>query len=429
MDARPMTDSKTRFIKFADAEIVRSAALPGVSQLRDPRHPALLLRFRKDRARASWHIVRHVGGKSLSTKLGNWPDLKAAAVLEMLPRQLARLTDDGAAVVAVSGWGLVADLLRWYEERTSRLRSLSSKRRGTVRSLVACQLLPRLGSLRLDHVDYAALDSRLVIPMQDVHSLAYTRQAFGVLKRAFKQAATHKMISVNPLSAVVFTDFIDTPVEPKASRLRPHHVPAILSALADLWKSRPADAMLALLMLCHGTRISETRLTKWVNIQPAGGEWFIPGEDTKNGNEHRLPITRQVADLLALYASRQQQAGYSGAYLFPRGDGKPWTDSQGQDVFERIGAGEWSSHDLRKVARSMWADLGVDYLIGELLLNHALKDLDAVYIHTHATTLKRDALERWHTWLDPRGLSFFATRTEPERPAPLNAVQANNCEA
>ncbi|MOA39003.1 hypothetical protein D3C78_1607480 [compost metagenome] len=60
----------------------------------------------------------------------------------------------------------------------------------------------------------------------------------------------------------------------------------------------------------------------------------------------------------------------------------------------------------------MWADLGVDYLIGELLLNHALDNLDATYIHTQATALKRDALERWHTYLAERGL-FFATGTWP----------------
>ena len=74
----------------------------------------------------------------------------------------------------------------------------------------------------------------------------------------------------------------------------------------------------------------------------------------------------------------------------------------------------------------MWADLGVDYLIGELLLNHALDDLDAAYIHTHAMTLKRDALERWHLWLAARGLPFFATGTEPGRPAEQNTVQPSS---
>ncbi|MGU2475996.1 tyrosine-type recombinase/integrase [Pseudomonas aeruginosa] len=421
-----MTESQTLHIKFSEAEVKRAAELRTVRQLRDPRFPPLLLRFNADRSRGSWHIVRHVGGKSPSTKLGNWPDLPVRAALELLPKKLAELTADASAVVSVSGWDRVEDLLRWFEDRAGRDRSLSRKRKSTILSLVARQLLPRVGSLRLGAVDRDALDERLVWPMQEVRSLAYTRQAFSLLKLAFKRAEKLKKISANPLAGVVFTDFIETPVRPKPCAIREQQVPEILTMLAEVWSRRPADALLALMMLCHGTRISETRLAKWSNVDLAeGGEWFIPAEDAKTKADHRLPITRQVRQLLTAYRARQVAAGYSGAYLFPRGDGHPLSEKQGQQVFERLTGGEWTSHDLRKIARSLWADLGVDYLIGELLLNHALDDLDTAYIHTHAKALKRDALERWHCWLEARGLSFFATETGPGRAAQATAPQAS----
>lgn len=411
-----MTDPKTIHTKFSEAEIRRLAELPHVRQVRDPRYPPLLLRYSRNRQRASWHIVRHVGGKSPMTKLGNWPELTSRAAIELLPQKIAELTADPSATVTVSGWDVVGDLLRWYEERSSRDRNLSSKRKATVRSLVACQLLPRMGSLRLLEVSRDAIDQRLVWPMQEVHSLAYTRQAFGLLKLAFRVACRLKRLTVNPLADVVFSDFIETPIRPKGARLRPQQLPELLAQLAELWEVQPHRAMLALMMLCHGTRISETRVAKWNNILlEEGGEWYLPQSDTKTGVEHRLPLTRQMRSLLQAYRARQLEAGYDGVYLFPRVDGKPWSEKQGQSVFERLGGDEWSSHDLRKVARSMWADLGVDYLIGELLLNHALDDLDAAYIHTHAMTLKRDALERWHLWLAARGLPFFAAGTEPGR--------------
>jgi integrase len=419
--------NKTLHIKFSEAEVKRYAAQLDVRNLRDPRTPALLLRFNGDHSRASWHIVRHVGGKSPSTKLGNWPDLPVRAALELLPKKLAELTADPAAVVAVSGWDKVNDLLDWYADRAARDRNLSSKRKSTVRSLIGCQLKPRVGSLRLLAVDRSALDERLIWPMQEVRSLAYTRQAFGLLKKAFKQAAGLKMLTVNPVADMVFTDFITTPIRPKGAALRPQQLPEVLGRLAELWASHPADAMLALMMLCHGTRITETRLAKWNNITlDQDGEWFLPAYDTKTRSDHRLPITRQVRAILSAYRARQNAKGYRGAYLFPNGDGQPLSASQAQAAFARISDGEWTSHDLRKVARSLWADLGVDYLIGELLLNHALDELDATYIHTHARTLKRDALERWHCYLDPRGLSFFATETEPGQPATLTERNANN---
>ena len=74
------------------------------------------------------------------------------------------------------------------------------KWKGTVRSLVACQLVPRVGSLNLQQIEHDALDKRLIWPMQEVHSLPYTRQAFGLLKTAFKRATKLKMLSVNPLA-------------------------------------------------------------------------------------------------------------------------------------------------------------------------------------------------------------------------------------
>lgn len=416
--------SKTLQIKFSDAEIRRQAAGPA-RDLRDPRYPALKLRFNQSRARASWLVVMHAG-KGTARKLGNWPDITAAAAIELLPKKLAELTADPSAVVATADWHTLGDLLHWFADRAGRDRTLSTKRKDTIRSLVACQLLPRVGSVRLVAVDRETLDERLVWPMQEVRSLAYTRQAFGLLKKACKQAAALKKLTRNPLADVVFTDFITAKIKPKGSRIRPQQLPEILATLGELWRTRPSEAMLPLLMLCHGTRISETRLSKWQNITLCdAGEWFIPASDTKTDADHRLPLTRHAIALLSAYRTRQLVSGYSGAYLFPRGDGAPLTESQGQAIFTRIGD-DWSSHDLRKVARSMWADLGVDYLIGELLLNHRLDDLDAAYIHTHATTLKRDALERWHTWLETRGLYFFATGTEPVCAAQATTSQTNN---
>ena len=85
--------------------------------------------------------------------------------------------------------------------------------------------------------------------------------------------------------------------------------------------------------------------------------------------------------------------------------------------------GEWSSHDLRKVARTQWMDLGIDYLVGEMLLNHAMKDLDATYIHTTAEGMKRKALETWHQHLDCHGFTALHGGTYPGQAAAPSSVQ------
>lgn len=421
-----MTDSNTLHVKFTDTELKRLASTSTVRDVRDARYPALRFRFGADRSRGSWHVVRHVGGKSPSKKMANWPDIPAKSAIELLPTKLAELTADPSSMIAVAGWDRVGDLLHWYKDRAEVDRGLSKSRRDNIRSLIACQLLPRLGSLRLVDMTGETVDERLIWPMQAVRSLAYTRQAFALLKSLCKRARKLKKLTVNPLGDVVFSDFTEVRVRPKACALRPQQIAEINQQATERWGGQVQAVMLVLMMLCHGTRIRETTLAKWSDFDLVeGGEWFIPAEHTKTRTELRLPLTRLVLGLLNAYRERQHRSGYRGIYLFPRGDGSPLKERQAQDrvaVFE----GEWTAHDLRKIARSMWADLGVDYLIGELLLNHALSDLDTAYIHTHAQTLKRDALERWHLWLEARGLPFFAAETAPRQPASGAALEANN---
>lgn len=412
-----MTTSQTQHVKFSEAEIKRLAGLPEVRQVRDPRYPPLMLRFGRNRNRASWLLVRHGNGKSQSKKIANWPDLPVKAAIELMPVKLAELTADPSAMIGAAGWVRVGDLLTWFNERAAVDRGLSKSRRDNIRSLITCQLLPRLSSLNLVDVDGESVDERLIWPMQEVRSLAYTRQAFALLKLAFKRAKKLKKLTLNPLGDVVFSDFTEVRVRPKPCAIRPQQLPDILSTAATLWVRDVQAAMLVVLMLCHGTRIHETTLAKWRDFDLVeGGEWFLPAEQTKTKADHRLPLTVHTLSILKAYRQWQRLAGYSGVYLFPRGDGDPLSDRQAQDKVELFG-GEWSAHDLRKIARTLWADLGVDYLIGELLLNHALRDLDAAYIHTHAQALKREALERWHQYLAERGLSFFAIETSPGQAA------------
>lgn len=72
-----------------------------------------------------------------------------------------------------------------------------------------------------------------------------------------------------------------------------------------------------------------------------------------------------------------------------------------------MGQGEWTSHDLRKLARTGWADLGIDHLVGELLINHAMGHNVKVYIQSGVMARKREALETWHAHLDQHGFGLI----------------------
>ncbi len=337
--------------------------------------------------------------KGVWNRIGHYPDLTAKQVMAALPEIRLRLeAGDGANL---SGWVTTRELLDWYADRMARDRSLSSKRKKTGASLIKCHLKPLLGDVPLASINKATLDDKFMWPAQESIGIDYVRSAFQLLALAFRQAFKLRLIAVNPMKDVKFSDFSKAKVGVKPSRLRVTQLQDLADRLRGDRCAAP-DAMLALMMLCHGSRIGETRQAQWSHISVAESEWFIPAANTKTGVEHHLPLTHQVRQMLIDYRELQWANGYDGQYLFPSRNGKALSEGQACAVFTRLGQGEWTSHDLRKVARTGWADIGIDHLIGELLINHAMGHNVKVYIQSDVMSRKRDALEQWHTYLDGR---------------------------
>jgi integrase len=388
---------KTLTVKLSDAEIERSAKKLHIRDLRDASHPALHFRFAKNRARGSWYLL----SKRTWHRIGGFPDLSTKQVVAALPAVRLRVAANEGSTL--STWLTTGELLAWYADRMARDRNLSEKRKKTGASAIKCHLMPRLGDLPLTGIEKATLDSQLMWPLQESISIDYVRSVFQLLALAFRQAFKLGHISTNPMASIKFNDFSKAKVGIKPSRLRGVQLSGLLEQLADVMAVAPLDAMLALMMLCHGTRIGETRQARWSHISLAEREWFIPAEHTKTGVEHHLPLTEQVRKVLINYREIQRAKGYDGQFLFPSRNGKALSEGQASAVFGRLGQGEWTSHDLRKVARTGWADLGVDHLIGELLINHAMGHNVKVYIQSDVMGRKRDALEQWHAHLDTKG--------------------------
>ncbi|WAT26305.1 tyrosine-type recombinase/integrase [Pseudomonas sp. GXZC] len=411
---------QTLTVKLSDAEIARNAKIEHVRDLRDASHPALHFRYLKNRTRGSWYLLH----KRQWHLIGHFPDLSSKQVVAALPAVRLRVAADGVA--SVSGWVSVGELLDWFGERMAKSRALSEKRRAAIKSAISCQLKPRLNDLLLSDLNAQTLDRQLMWPAQEELSLSYVQQLFRLVATAFRQARRLDLIPVNPMAELKFSNFTSARIQPKPARLRDVQVPELVTLLAERFDSAPSDAMLALMMLCHGTRIGETRQARWADIALPEREWFLPAEHTKTKTELRVPLTDQVCGLLRRYRDRQAAQGYEGAFLFPSRRGKPLSDNQASAVFTRLGQGAWTSHDLRKVARTAWTDLGVDGHIGEMLLNHSLGKIASTYINTQAKEQRRLALVKWHHWLDARGFKAIHAQTGVRYEDSQNLVDALN---
>ena len=134
----------------------------------------------------------------------------------------------------------------------------------------------------------------------------------------------------------------------------------------------------------------------------------LPGERTKNGYPHEIPITKAIRTILE--AQRQDSNGNGRALVFGRGAGGFQDFSGSKEELERalprrvrgarVGPMEpWTPHDFRRALRSIGdQDLKIPPHILEAVLGHITGYKNGVTKH-YNTSLYRDdkraALERW----------------------------------
>jgi integrase len=381
---------ETRYIDFSDAAIRAEAKDEYVRDLRDQRYPDLRFRFLKDRQRGAWYTVHdgkwqkvadwpHCGCKEMDARISSLKLLRAGGVH---PDAMLR------ALYTVS------DVVSWYLDRHLNTVTISKARKASCRSLAKNWLLPRLWGVPVDQLNTATLDRLLVQPMQALVAPATVCNAYRVLSAAFRTGKRLGLLNVNPLADVRFTDFGLGRLRPKGARLFPRDIGRLMDLLVERLPKLPGPCLLALLMLCHGTRIGETRQARWDHFDLDAGWWVIPAELTKTRTRHELPLTPAVVALLRWY--KDQQSSRPSVYLFPGGHGHALTGPGASLAIAGLSAGDWSSHDLRKLARAGWQHLNVNYVIAEQLLNHAMPGLTETYVQGDLSSLKRQALEDWH---------------------------------
>ncbi|WP_372941727.1 tyrosine-type recombinase/integrase [Shewanella sp.] len=381
-------------IQFTDAAIKRSIVDNTVTELRDPRYP-LRLRVSKSRAAGSWHLITYKDGKDRWEKVGSWPLVGAKVIIDGLPSLTVQHRQDNNINVAT--WLSCKGLLEWYLTRSQSDNSLSTKRKRNIKCAISKHLLPVLGDVLLSELNHHKVDELLIWPLQSKYAIGSVRQYYAILRKAFKQATVLKLISVDPLASLRFTDFISTPIATKPPKLQ---ATDLLQLLTNISKAKADSAVLIFIMLAYGTRIGETRLLKWAYYDEANAKLVIPADITKTQAQLTIPITALMASVLGWHKRNQLAAGYRGVYLFPHKYRAGGLDERSANsMVKQVSNSEWTAHDLRKLARSCWADLGVDYMVAEQMLNHSMTKLDQAYIHTYLAEQKRAAIELWHGYL------------------------------
>lgn len=305
----------------------------------------------------------------------------------------------------MAGMRTTGEVVQWWLSRIEGDRTRSERYRKSMVSLMRKQVLPRVGKLPLRKLDRISLDDKLVFPMHQELAPRTVQKALQGMRQAFRMAEDQGRISSNPLAGTTFRDFYKGKLRPKPAALSRVDLPALVRLLVDAFLVDPAKGMLPLMMLAHGTRIAETLSARWAHISLDERVWVIPEANTKSRREHVLPLTPQVIGLLATYRQALPELRLKSPWLFPVRGGNRMAETSAHALMRDISNRQWTSHDLRKLMRSSLADIGVDHMVGELLINHSMGATAETYLTRDAMERRREALERWHTRLDDLGFA------------------------
>jgi integrase len=159
-------------------------------------------------------------------------------------------------------------------------------------------------------------------------------------------------------------------------------------------------------MLLTLTRRQETALACWRDVNMEAQAWAI--SETKNGETHVVPLSRQAMDLLRFRRSDDDagnpQLPEPSAFIFATSTGAPlgnW-DRETKALQDASGTKGWTRHDLRRTGATMLGEMGELPDISEAALNNVSirSPLAATYNRSRYRPQVAAALQRLADALD-----------------------------
>lgn len=374
--------------KYSDLEIKKILDKKEFTEIRVLNEP-FILRIHQNRKKGSWYFICNKKGKTERKKISTYPLLTATELKKIKHTLISKFTQEEK--IKLDEFNNVSDVLIWYNERAQTSRSLCKERKKNIKSAIEKHLKPALGEFKINEINKKILNNYFW-GLQEKYNLSYVRALFLIFRHAFLIAVKLELINNKFISSLTFKDFNNSPILPKGCKLTKTDISMVLIQINN---AKERKRIFCYLLILFGLRIGETRKLKKSFFDFDNKILILPARITKTKKQLTLPITEQAERILKPYIEKKVN------YLFDSKDNsnKHIVSVTANKYIQDVSAKKWTAHDLRKIARSMWADLGVDYFVAEILLNHKLSLLDQTYIHTYADEKKRDALTIWHDYL------------------------------
>jgi integrase len=204
------------------------------------------------------------------------------------------------------------------------------------------------------------------------------------------------LIEANPISNILAA--FKKPKKQHMKTLEPNELPELMSTLANASIKRSTRCLIEF-QLHTMTRPNEAAGAKWSEFDLFDRIWIIPAERMKKRKEHRIPLTKEVIELLKIMKSMSVES----EYVFPsvKDPKKPMHSQTANMALKRMGfGGRLVSHGLRAIASSTLNDHRHDYVLIEAALAHYVGgETHRSYNHSDYLERRRELMDWWSKYI------------------------------
>lgn len=274
-------------------------------------------------------------------------------------------------------FGALCDLYLVEHARLKK-RSWAEDERIVQKDLLKWSRVPAAGFQRRDVRDLLSAVIARGSPVMANRTLALVRKIFAF-------AIEQDIVDHNPCSGIRLP-----------SRERPRERALSAEEIRSVWEVLSLESLqnrsLFQLAILTCQRSGELRKMRWSDLDTDRQWWTIPSERSKNGLQHRVPLSSEAQLIL----ERVQLNCLSRTWVFPGPTDQPRATIQKAKtrVSQRSGV-DFRFHDLRRTAASHMASSGVSRDVIGKVLNHAEQGVTAVYDRHSYDPQKKEALEAW----------------------------------
>lgn len=367
---------------------------------------------------ASWTLRYRLGGRLRELTLGRYPDISLKEARRRAAEQRAKIAagidvaaEKRRARIALAAVSTVKELAEDYMVRVAP--GLSDATQRETRRYLDKDILPRIGHLKLTE----ATPTEVVYVIEQIakRSATVARRAFEILSVIFAHGVAKHVAPQNPCASLKPAAIIGV-TRPRRARimLKPDELRATLAALPRLGVE---NTLAVKILLATCVRKGELIRARWPHLDLERGLWTIPEEHIKSRtsrSQKRDEAARNFViplppTVVGWFQALRAMAGES-AYVLPARvhrhgrEDRPINSYTLNAALDRlnIDVRRFTPHDLRSTARSYLTsrDVGVDVIVAERCLNHSLGGLVAVYDQHDYMEERREALERWATFIE-----------------------------